>query len=143
MNFEHLQLNKQLCHRLYLASNAATRAYRPHLDKLGITYPQYLVLMALWEKDGVEIKQLKEKTHIDSGALTLILKKLETKGILSVAKDDKDKRIKIVSLTEQGQELKIQAADIPQALKCKIPSLTDDDLENIKRIMDKVIIDLT
>lgn len=143
MSFEHLQLDKQLCHRLYLASNAATRAYRPHLDKLGITYPQYLVLMALWEHDDAEIKSLVEKTKIDSGALTLILKKLASKSLLTIAKHQHDKRIKVVSLTKTGQDLKLQAAGIPQTLKCKIPSLSDEDIADIKRIMDKVIADLT
>ena len=86
MSFENLQLKNQLCHRLYMASNNIARAYREPLQALNLTYPQYVVMMALWEKDGITIAQLIEQTAIDGGAMTQILKKMADKSLLAINK---------------------------------------------------------
>lgn len=136
---EQLKLSNQICHRYYVASNAISRAYKPFLDKLGLTYPQYLVLLALWENDEVEVNHLKAVTQIDGGALTLILKKLVAKDVLLVNPSDADKRVKIVSLTPNGHALKLAAAEIPAKLMCKVPDLTPEELHQIKTLTDKII----
>ncbi|MCF2950369.1 MarR family transcriptional regulator [Paraglaciecola aquimarina] len=139
---QQLKLSNQLCHRYYVASNAITRAYRPFLDKLDITYPQYLVLMALWEKDNVDVKYVKEKTHIDGGALSLILKKLDTKMLLQLRASDKDKRIKFIKLTEAGWQMQKDASSIPEQLMCQVTDITRDEAELLKTLTDKVIANL-
>lgn len=135
---DSLKLENQLCHRLYLLSNAFTRAYRPLLDKLGITYPQYLVLMALWETDGVTIASLTERTGIDAGAMTLILKKLVNKTLLDIRKDEKDKRVRHVFLTEEGKALKVQAKAIPEQMLCKFNDFDMAEYQKLLQTLDKL-----
>ena len=136
---EQLKLSNQICHRYYVASNAITRAYRPLLEPLGLTYPQYVVMMALWEKDEIEVKSLKNKTLIDGGALTLILKKLESKGQLRLEPSSQDRRNKFVILTNQGCELRKQAADIPKKLMCQVPGFSHEDFQQLSSLTDRVI----
>ncbi|GAA0300970.1 MarR family transcriptional regulator [Psychrosphaera haliotis] len=139
---KQLNLSNQLCHRYYVASNAITRAYRPFLDKLDITYPQYVVLMALWEKDNVDVKFIKEKTHIDGGALSLILKKLEAKMLLQFCASDKDKRIKFVKLTDAGWQMQKEASTIPEQLMCQVTDITSEEVKLLKTLTDKIIASL-
>ena len=113
MPFDQLKLKNQLCHRLYMASNSIVRAYREPLNELDITYPQYVVMMALWEQDEVTIAELVRQTAIDGGAMTQILKKMTDKWLLEIIKDDQDKRQRFVKLTPKGQSLKLKAVDIP------------------------------
>ena len=142
MNSDHLLLEAQICHRVYVLSNAITRAYRPLLNELDITYPQYVVMMALWEFDDIVINQLLEKTLIDPGAMSLILKKLQAKELLTLNSSPTDKRIKVVRLTPQWQSLKQRALDIPAQLKCRAPSLTDEEISTFTRLADKLNSDL-
>ena len=135
---DSLKLENQLCHRFYLLSNAFTRAYRPLLDKLDITYPQYIVLMALWEVDAVTIAALTNKTGIDAGAMTLMLKKLTQKGLIDVLKDEKDKRVKHVHLTTKGKALKQQAEEIPKQMLCKFSDINIKDLQQHIEFLDKL-----
>ena len=123
MSFENLQLKNQLCHRLYMASNNIARAYREPLRALNLTYPQYVVMMALWEKDNISIAELIERTAIDGGAMTQILKKMADKNLLSIIKDEQDKRKRVIKLSDAGQALKGQAADIPSKVLCQFPQL--------------------
>ena len=109
-----LKLDNQLCHRFYSVSNAFTRAYRPLLQKMDITYPQYLVLLVLWEHKQLTISELVEKSRIDPGGLTLILKKLEQKGYVHIQPSEQDKRVKQVVLTAKGKAAKAEAAAIPK-----------------------------
>lgn len=133
-----LKLENQLCHRFYLLSNAFTRAYRPMLDKIGITYPQYLVLMALWETDAITIASLTDKTGIDAGAMTLILRKLSDKGILEIRKSEKDKRVKHVHLTKSGRALKDEAQDIPTQMLCKFGGIDAEEFQRLIQSLDKL-----
>ena len=135
---EALKLENQLCHRIYTLSNAFTRAYRPLLAALDITYPQYVVMMALWEQDDVTIAGLLNKTLIDGGAMSLILKKLEQKGLLTVKQDEKDKRVKKVLLTEAGRAAKTTAEAVPAQMLCKFQGMTADEARQLVTLIDKL-----
>lgn len=113
-----LTLDMQLCHAVYSSANALVRAYRPFLEPLGLTYPQYIVMMSLWERDCINIKQLATHTRFDSGTLTPILKRLEAKGLLLRQASDKDERQKSIVLTEAGRQLKAKAEKVPEQMAC-------------------------
>lgn len=108
-----LALDRQLCFALYSASLAMTKIYKPLLAPLGLTYPQYLVMLALWEQDGVTVGALGERLALDSGTLTPLLKRLETQGQLGRERDPDDERRVIVRLTPAGRALKIAARRVP------------------------------
>ncbi|GFD67352.1 MarR family transcriptional regulator [Alteromonas sp. KUL156] len=135
---EFLKLENQLCHRFYTLSNAFTRAYRPLLKALDITYPQYVTLMALWETDDITIAELLERTAIDGGAMSLILKKLEDKRFLKVTKDETDKRVKRVKLTKVGKEKKQLAEDVPAQMLCKLNGMSTEESRTLKMLLDKL-----
>ena len=111
-----LALDKQLCFALYSASLAMTKVYKPLLAPLGLTYPQYLVMLALWEEDAQTVSQLGDKLALDSGTLTPLLKRLEAQGQLSRERDAADERRVIVRLTGAGRKLKVAARSVPQAI---------------------------
>ena len=113
-----LQLDRQLCFALYSASLAMTKAYKPLLDPLGLTYPQYLVLLALWESDDATVSQLGDRLTLDSGTLTPLLKRLEQTGYVQRLRDAADERRVRISLTASGRGLKSRAVRIPQAIAC-------------------------
>ncbi|WP_430395428.1 MarR family winged helix-turn-helix transcriptional regulator [Ferrovibrio sp.] len=122
----NLKLDAQLCFALYAASNAMTRLYRDKLEPLGLTYPQYLVLLVLWEQDGLPgpgltVKQLGERLHLDSGTLTPMLKRMETAGLLTRQRDDQDERLVRIALTPAGRELKTGVAAMKEGLSCLLP----------------------
>lgn len=122
-----LLLDNQLCFALYSTSLAMTKLYKPLLDELGLTYPQYLAMLVLWEKDGLTVSELGERLFLDSGTLTPLLKRLETSGFLSRLRDVQDERRVHISLTAAGRKLKSRAARIPgcilSATQCSIPEL--------------------
>jgi len=140
--FDSLKLESQLCHRFYAVSNALTRVYRPLLKSLDMTYPQYVVMMGLWEEDAITIQKLLQRTRIDGGAMSLILKKLQTKGYVDVQIGKQDKRARIVHLTESGRAAKGEAESIPKRLFCGINRLNSDDLDEMRRLMDLLSNDL-
>ncbi|WP_413692674.1 MarR family winged helix-turn-helix transcriptional regulator [Psychromonas sp. KJ10-2] len=142
MSYAQLQLKNQLCHRLYMASNSIARTYRPLLADINLTYPQYVVMMALWEEDKITIAALIEKTAIDGSALTQILKKMTDKALLMVIKDESDKRKRLIQLTKQGQSLKQQASDIPNKIQCKFNSIDSTQAEQLMHLLDLVVHDL-
>jgi len=111
-----LALDKQLCFALYSASLAMTKVYKPLLAPLGLTYPQYLVMLALWEADGQSVSALGDKLALDSGTLTPLLKRLETQGRLSRERDAGDERRVLIHLTAEGRKLKLAARAVPQAI---------------------------
>ena len=122
-----LQLDNQLCFALYSTSLAMTRLYKPLLDELGLTYPQYLVMLVLWEKDGLMVSELGERLYLDSGTLTPLLKRLEASGLVARLRDVADERRVHITLSPAGRKLKTQAAKIPgcilTASQCSIPEL--------------------
>ena len=135
---ELLKLENQLCHRFYTLSNAFTRAYRPLLKALDITYPQYVILMALWETDHITIAELLDRTAIDGGAMSLILKKLEDKGFLMVNKDETDKRVKRVQLTKMGKKKKTIAEEVPAQMLCKLEGMSAEESRELVKLLDKL-----
>ena len=114
-----LQLDKQLCFALYAASRAMTQAYQPLLALLGLTYPQYLAMLVLWEQDGSSVKQLGERLHLDSGTLTPLLKRLENAGLVQRQRSSEDERSVVIWLTAAGKALEEQAAPIPVSLQSR------------------------
>lgn len=118
MKDEMLKLDNQLCFALYASSKEVTRLYKPFLDKLGLTYTQYIVLLVLWEKDNINVKELGERLYLDSGTLTPLLKKLEAMGIVRRIRDARDERNVNVELTDKGIELKEAAEEIPNKIFC-------------------------
>ncbi len=115
-----LNLDLQICHSLYSATNALVRAYRPLLEPLDLTYPQYIVMMSLWQKDKVNVKALVEHTRLDGGTLTPILKRLETKGWLKRVVSSDDERQKRIELTAAGRRLGKKAQSIPETMACNL-----------------------
>lgn len=122
-----LLLDNQLCFALYSTSLAMTRLYKPLLGELGITYPQYLVLLVLWEQDGLSVSALGERLFLDSGTLTPLLKRMESSGLVSRQRAAEDERRVHITLTPAGRALKEQAAKVPgcilSATQCAIPEL--------------------
>ena len=122
-----LLLDNQFCFALYSTSLAMTRLYKPLLDALGLTYPQYLALLVLWEKDGLTVSELGEKLFLDSGTLTPLLKRLEGAGLVSRLRDVADERRVHITLTAAGRGLKTRAEKIPgcimKAAQCPLPEL--------------------
>lgn len=113
-----LALDHQLCFALYSSSLAMTKVYKPLLEPLGLTYPQYLVMLVLWEGDGVTVSQLGERLQLDSGTLTPLLKRLEAQGLLQRLRDAADERRVLLQLSAAGRALKSRAVAVPQAIAC-------------------------
>lgn len=120
MGYEQLKLENQLCFPFYAVSRLITRAYQDDLDALGITYPQYLVLLILWEKDGVTVNEIAEKLILNTNTVTPLLKRMETTGLIERNKSIVDQRKVIVSLTEKAVLMEQEAALIPQRLVGKL-----------------------
>ncbi|ART47070.1 MarR family winged helix-turn-helix transcriptional regulator [Acidovorax carolinensis] len=122
-----LQLDNQVCFALYSASLAMTKLYKPLLDAIGLTYPQYLVMLVLWEGDGITVSALGERLYLDSGTLTPLLKRLETSGLIARLRDAEDERRVRISLTPAGRLLRDAAERIPhcvlQSSQCTLPEL--------------------
>ena len=122
-----LLLDNQLCFALYSASLAMTRLYQPLLAELGLTYPQYLAMLVLWERDGLAVSELGERLSLDSGTLTPLLKRLETAGLVARIRAVEDERRVHITLTAAGRKLKARAAKVPgcilSASQCSIPEL--------------------
>jgi DNA-binding MarR family transcriptional regulator len=115
-----LKLEAQLCFPLYAASNLLTRLYRPLLDDLGLTYPQYLVMLVLWERESASVGELSTALYLDSGTLTPLLKRLEANGLVRRERSTEDERRVEVSLTREGEALKKRALEVPGALACRV-----------------------
>jgi DNA-binding MarR family transcriptional regulator len=113
-----LALDHQLCFAMYSASLAMTKVYKPLLAPLGLTYPQYLVMLVLWEGDGITVSQLGERLTLDSGTLTPLLKRLEALGYVQRLRDTADERRVLLQLTTAGRRLKARAVAVPQAVAC-------------------------
>jgi DNA-binding MarR family transcriptional regulator len=111
-----LRLDSMLCFAVYAAGHAFTRFYKPRLDALGITYPQYLVFMVLWEADGITVKALGDRLFLDSGTITPLVKRLEARGLLRRQRDDEDERQVRIFLTLEGRGLRAKALAVPLAV---------------------------
>jgi MarR family transcriptional regulator, organic hydroperoxide resistance regulator len=122
-----LLLDNQVCFALYSASLAMTKLYKPLLDELGLTYPQYLVMLVLWETDGLTVSELGQRLSLDSGTLTPLLKRLEAAGLVNRLRAVQDERRVHIHLTAAGRKLKARAAKVPgcvlAASQCSLPEL--------------------
>jgi DNA-binding MarR family transcriptional regulator len=114
--FEPLKLENQLCFPLYAASREVVKLYRPYLDKLNLTYTQYIAMMVLWEQRRCSVKELGKKLYLDSGTLTPVLKSLEQKGFIRRFRSESDERVLLAELTDEGEALKKSAEEIPGAV---------------------------
>ncbi len=132
-----LRLEDQLCFALYAASRAMTAAYQPLLDELDITYPQYLVMLVLWDHDGERVSQIGERLHLDSATLTPLLKRLETRGVIARRRSTIDERVVEVFLTTEGKRLEKRAAGVPSALFAK-SGLTVSELGQLRTTLQQV-----
>lgn len=117
---DQLKLDNQICFPLYAASRLIIREYQPHLEILGITYPQYLVLLVLWEEDGISVNDIAHKLILNTNTVTPLLKRVESLGLVSRIRSEEDERKVIVRLTEKGSTLKAEAAHIPYSLMADI-----------------------
>ena len=127
-----LLLDNQVCFALYSTSLAMTKLYKPLLDAIGLTYPQYLVMLVLWERDGLTVSELGERLFLDSGTLTPLLKRLEASGLLERQRDPLDERRVRISLTPQGQALRDDAESVP-ACVLRSSSATLPELQALTR----------
>lgn len=136
--YEALRLQNQLCFPLYAASREVVKKYTPALEKLGLTYTQYITMMVLWEEQEISVKALGEKLFLDSGTMTPVLKALEKKGFVSRVRSKADERMLIVAATQEGMQLREQAAEIPQSVGSCIP-ITPEDAAELYRILYKIL----
>lgn len=136
---DSLRLENQLCFPLYACAREVVKAYRPHLDVLGLTYTQYITMMVLWEEGKVSVRDLGRKLHLDSGTLTPLLKKLESKGYLKRERSTVDERVVIACITEEGRKLKRAAAKVPQAMAKEITDFPMEDAQELYRLLYKLI----
>lgn len=137
-----LQLDNQICFRLYTATRLITQAYTPMLTELGITYPQYLVLMVLWEKDNQPVNDIAHRLLLETNTVTPLLQRMEKQGIVCRKKGEKDKRQQIVSLTEKGKELEKKAyAKIPSGMGDQLSAcpLKLEDYKRLAQELDSII----
>jgi DNA-binding MarR family transcriptional regulator len=132
MAFEQLKLDNQLCFPVYAASRLITREYQPFLDKLGITYPQYLVLLVLWEQDSITVNEISQKLILNTNTVTPLLKRMEMQGIITRNREGSDERKVIVKLTEKGRQMQVEAAKIPEQLGAEIIS----EAMNVNELLD-------
>ncbi|MBR5402630.1 MAG: MarR family transcriptional regulator [Bacteroidales bacterium] len=138
---EQLKLENQLCFRLYTASRLITQAYHPYLTKIGLTYPQYLVMMVLWEQDGQPVNDIARRLYLETNTVTPLLKRMEAEDFITRKKGKDDGRKVIVSLTPKGKALEEQASCIPfemsGAVACR--SITEETAPELYRTMDDLI----
>ena len=133
-----LDLDRQICHSLYSAANALVRAYRPLLQALDLTYPQYVVMMSLWQRDKVSISELARHTRFDAGTLTPMLRRLQTKGFINSEVATSDERRRVITLTRQGRALKKSAESVPRQIACAVDLPVEDALE-LKSLCEELV----
>lgn len=132
-----LHLSNQLCFPFYAISKEISKRYRTILAPFKLTYPQYLVLLVLWEQDGISLKAIGERLHLDSGTLTPLLKKLIQSGYIEKARNEFDERELVIKLTDTGQSLREQASTIPMQVQSVI-GLTDDEYQRYKEMLGEL-----
>ena len=139
--YEQLKLENQLCFRLYAASRLVTQAYHPYLAELGITYPQYLVLLVLWEQDAQPVNDLARRLHLETNTVTPLLQRMEKEGLVTRKRGKEDGRQVIVSLTARSREMEDRAAAIPAAVgaRAACSRLTPASVPELFATLDELI----
>lgn len=132
--YDNLKLDNQLCFALYAATHALTRAYRSALERSGLTYTQYLVMLVLWETDGISVGKIAQRLELDSGTLTPMLKRLESAGMLKRTRNTTDERIVEINLTDAGKSLQDEIAAVQHGVACK----TGLGIDEFKQLTDSL-----
>lgn len=139
---DYLKLENQLCFPIYALARQMAALYRPYLDKLGLTYPQYLVMLVLWEHKSASVKCIGELLWLDSGTLTPLLKRMEANGLLSRKRSCIDERVVDIIISDKGASLRGQAEDIPMHLKEQLET-DDDQLTALREQLKKILLTTT
>lgn len=135
--YEQLRLSNQICFPLYAISKEIIRQYSPFLDELDLTYPQYLVMLVLWEFGEQSVGEIGDKLHLDSGTLTPLLKRLQSKDLIARTRSQTDERTVIITLTNQGRALEHQAVNIPNQVSDCL-NLTADEVAVLQKIASQL-----
>jgi DNA-binding MarR family transcriptional regulator len=130
-------LEQQLCFSVYSAAHAFNAAYKPLLEPFGLTYPQYLVMLALWQKDGVSVKEIGARLNLDSGTLTPLLKRLQASGYVRRGRNPADERQLLVELTPEGQSLRSRLAEVRKSLVCSL-GVTEPSIQTLREQVDVI-----
>lgn len=138
---EILKLDNQICFQLYATTREMTKRYRPLLEELNVTYPQYLVLLVLWETDRISVKALGKRLFLDSGTLTPMLKRMEEHGLIQRTRSKEDERVVEVVLTEQGKQAEKQAERIPLQF-IEQTNLNEEEVIQLKQSLSKMLAQL-
>ncbi|WP_319480407.1 MarR family transcriptional regulator [uncultured Draconibacterium sp.] len=133
-----LKLKSQVCFPVYALSREIVNVYRPILEEIDLTYPQYLVMMVLWESEPQKVNQIGDKLNLDNGTITPLLKRIAAKGLISRKRNSKDERVVEISLTESGKQLQTKAAEVPQKV-VKAMGITHEDLMQLKELVVKIL----
>ena len=136
--YDCLKIENQLCFPLYAASREVIKQYNPYLQKIDLTYTQYVAMMVLWDVKKTTVKDLGEKIYLDSGTLTPLLKSLEAKGLVTRSRSKEDERVLIVEITAKGEELKNEAVEIPKAMMGCV-KLTQEEAASLYSLLYKVL----
>lgn len=136
--YDTLKLSNQMCFPLYACSKEIVRHYRPYLDKLNLTYTQYIAMLVLWEEKEINVKDLGEKLFLDSGTLTPLLKSLETKGYIKRNRLSSDERVVMLNITDEGLKLRDEALDVPKNMSSCV-KLSRDEAEFLYKILYKIL----
>ena len=136
--YDCLKLKNQMCFPLYACAKEIVRKYKPFLDKLDLTYTQYITMMVLWEKKEMNVKEIGEALFLDSGTLTPLLKKLENKGYVTRCRSKEDERSIIVTITPEGEALRDQALCVPSEM-CECVKLSDEEAETLYHLLYKLL----
>ncbi len=142
MTYDQLKLENQLCFPVYASSRLIIREYQPYLDELKITYPQYLVLLVLWEKDQQAVNDIAKKLILNTNTITPLLKRMEQQGLVSRKRSETDERKVLISLTEEGVQMREKAAKIPQELSQRLltnEEIDIDELIKLKQSLNSII----
>jgi len=138
--FDTLKLSNQLCFPLYACSREIIKKYNSPLKGIGLTYPQYITMMVLWEKKEISVRDLGKELHLDSGTLTPLLKNMESKGLLTRQRSSKDERLLIVSITHEGEQLKEKALEVPPKMAACV-KLTPQEAQTLYNLLYKLLED--
>lgn len=136
--FEALKIDNQLCFPLYACSKEIVKRYKPYLDNIDLTYTQYITMMVLWEEKQINVKSLGERLYLDSGTLTPLLKKLESKGYISRERSSVDERNLIISITDKGEALKYDAVKVPEQISGCV-KLSNEEAKQLYTLLYKIL----
>jgi len=137
-NYDVLKIENQLCFPLYASAKEVVKKYTPYLNQIDLTYTQYITMLVLWEYGQLTVKELGECLYLDSGTLTPLLKKLESKGLIIRKRSDADERVINVSLTEKGLQLREKAVSIPESISSCV-NLTQEEMLTLYRLLYKIL----